>query len=111
MNHILRKIQVNIPFTMLYESYLPQFLEYGLNPEIGFDAAALDRFSMKDFEGVAKQIRTQGLSTTLHAPYLDLSPSGHSQGVASNRYWRWFPSFSHEPLSVTPVMTRNGIGE
>ena len=83
MNHILRKIQVNIPFTMLYESYLPQFLEYGLNPEIGFDAAALDRFSMKDFEGVAKQIRTQGLSTTLHAPYLDLSPGSLDSSIRS----------------------------
>ena len=49
MSQILHEIQVNIPFTMLYESYLPQFLEYGINPEIGFDAAAFDRFSMKDF--------------------------------------------------------------
>jgi sugar phosphate isomerase/epimerase len=74
MSQILREIQVNIPFTMLYESYLPKFLEYGVNPEIGFDAAALDRFSIKDFEDIARQIRKRGLSTTFHAPYLDLSP-------------------------------------
>lgn len=83
MSQILRKVQVNIPFTMLYESYLPQFLEYGLNPEIGFDANALDRFSLKDFEAVANQIRKRGLSTTLHAPYLDLSPGSLDSSVRS----------------------------
>ena len=45
MQAIIEKIQINIPFTMLYESYLATFMEYGLNPEIGLDAAALDRFS------------------------------------------------------------------
>lgn len=74
MSKILQKVQVNIPFAMLYESYLPQFLQYGLNPEIGFDAGALDRFTKVDFEGVAKQIQEKGLSITLHGPYLDLSP-------------------------------------
>jgi sugar phosphate isomerase/epimerase len=83
MSRILNKIQVNIPFTMLYESYLPQFLEHGLNPEIGFDADALDRFSMKEFEDVAKQIQEKGLSTTLHAPYLDLSPGSLDSEVRS----------------------------
>ena len=83
MNQILREIQVNIPFTMLHESYLPRFLEHGLNPEIGFDAAALDRFSMREFEEVAKQIRKRGLSTTLHAPYLDLSPGSLDSEIRS----------------------------
>lgn len=83
MSQILSKIQVNIPFTMLYESYLPRFLEHGLNPEIGFDADALDRFSMKEFEDVAKQIQKKGLSTTLHAPYLDLSPGSLDSEVRS----------------------------
>ncbi len=74
MTKILQNVQVNIPFAMLYESYLPQFLRYGLNPEIGLDAGALDQFSVADFEGVAKQIQQKGLSITLHGPYLDLSP-------------------------------------
>ena len=81
MVQILDKIQVNIPFTMLYESHLSQFLEYGLNPEIGFDAPALDRFAFSDFEGIAKQIHERGLSPTLHAPYLDLSPGSPDSAV------------------------------
>lgn len=81
MSRILHEIQVNIPFTMLYDSYLPQFLRYGLNPEVGFDADALDRFSSEDFEDIAKQIHKRGLSTTLHGPYLDLSPGSPDSAV------------------------------
>lgn len=81
MVQILNKVQVNIPFTLLYESHLSQVLEYGLNPEIGFDADALDRFSFSDLEGVAKQIHERGLCVTLHAPYLDLSPGSLDSAV------------------------------
>ena len=71
---ILEKIQVNIPFTMLYESYLSRVIRSGINPEIGFDAIALERFSFSDFAGIAKQIQESGLSVTMHAPFIDLSP-------------------------------------
>lgn len=70
----MQKIQVNIPFTMLHESYLSRFIEDGINPEIGLDAAALDGFSRSDFEDIAKQIHKRGLTITLHSPYIDLSP-------------------------------------
>ncbi len=98
MSQVLRKIQVNIPFAMLYESYLPQFLEYGLNPEIGLDADALDRFSLKDFEDVAIQIRKRGLSTTLHAPYLDLSPGSLDSAVRALTKRRF-----HQVLELVPI--------
>ena len=38
---LLRKVQVNIPFTMLFDDYLEPFIAYKLNPEVGIDAAAL----------------------------------------------------------------------
>lgn len=78
---IIQKIQVNIPFTMLYESYLSRIMEYGINPEIGFDASALDRFSSSDFENVAKQIHKRGLIITLHSPFMDLSPGSPDPAV------------------------------
>jgi sugar phosphate isomerase/epimerase len=98
MRQILSKIQVNIPFTMLYESYLPRFLEQGINPEIGFDATALDRFSMGEIEEVAEQIRKQGLSTTLHAPYLDLSPGSLDSEIRSLTKRRF-----QQVLEVAPI--------
>jgi len=73
IKQIIKQVQVNIPFTMLYESYLETFIEYGLNPEIGLDAAALDRFSMADFSGIAEKIHKNSRSVTLHGPFIDLS--------------------------------------
>jgi sugar phosphate isomerase/epimerase len=77
----MHRIQVNIPFTMLYDSYLPRFIEYGINPEVGFDAEALERFSLSDFKGIAEQLHAHGLSTTLHAPFMDLSPGSLDPAV------------------------------
>ncbi|MGM0426561.1 MAG: sugar phosphate isomerase/epimerase family protein [Thermodesulfobacteriota bacterium] len=67
-------IQVNIPFKMLYESYLDRFIQHGLNPEIGFDADALDRYSRAEVEAIAAKIHHSALTVTLHAPFMDLSP-------------------------------------
>ena len=46
MQDIIHKVQVNIPFRMLYDTYLDRFLEYALNPEIGIDAAILESKDM-----------------------------------------------------------------
>jgi len=74
MYQIIKKIQVNIPFTMLYDTYLPLIIQYDINPEIGLDAIALDRFSITEYKDVAQEIHKQGLSITLHGPFMDLSP-------------------------------------
>ena len=70
---LVRKTYVNIPFRWLWDDYLERFLANELNPEIGIDAAALDRYGMADFAHIAAQIHAKGLSTTLHAPFFDLS--------------------------------------
>jgi sugar phosphate isomerase/epimerase len=81
IKQIIKQVQVNIPFTMLYESYLETFIEYGLNPEIGLDAAALDRFSMADFSGIAEKIHKNSRSVTLHGPFIDLSAGSPDPAV------------------------------
>ncbi len=74
MSEIKNQVQVNIPFGMLHESYLNTFLKNRLNPEIGFDAGALDRFSLKEINAAAQEIQKAGLRSTIHAPFMDLSP-------------------------------------
>jgi sugar phosphate isomerase/epimerase len=74
MTFSVDNVQVNIPFTMLYESYLDRFIEYKLNPEISFDAEALDRYSVSDAVRIANELFACGLVITLHAPFMDLSP-------------------------------------
>ncbi len=71
---IKARVQVNAPFGMLWDRYLPLFLAEGLNPEIGLDAASLDRFSRRDFIQVAATLHQAGRQITLHAPFQDILP-------------------------------------
>ena len=95
---MLRDIQVNIPFTMLRESYLPFFLDQGLNPEIGFDAHALDAFSPWDFSRVARELQAGDLNITLHGPFMDLAPGSADPGVRSLTRQRF-----EQTLRLVPV--------
>jgi sugar phosphate isomerase/epimerase len=73
MKNLISRVQVNVPFSMLWDRYAENFLSRGLNPEIGIDAAALDRFSSADFGEMAARIRDRGLTITLHGPFSDMS--------------------------------------
>jgi sugar phosphate isomerase/epimerase len=75
------KVQINIPFTMLHESFLDRFIEYKLNPEIGFDAESLDRYSVSDVIPIGDEFFARGLVTTLHAPFIDLAPGSSDPQV------------------------------
>jgi len=74
VREVLDKVQINMPFRMLYDTYLPMILAERINPEIGFDCFALDRFEKDDFRRVADDLRNAGLSITFHAPFYDLRP-------------------------------------
>ncbi len=74
-------MHVNVPFAMLKETYLARFVGASMNPEIGFDAAALETFSATDYQRVAGQIRHHGLRVTFHSPFMDLSPGSPDPSV------------------------------
>jgi sugar phosphate isomerase/epimerase len=74
--NILKKVQVNAPFLRLKNDYLPLFVEYGVNPEIGIDAAALDSSSDKEFGSIAEIFKKNHRRITLHGPFMDLVPGG-----------------------------------
>jgi len=104
MNELIRKTQVNIPFTMLYESHLEMFLKHGLNPEIGLDCTALERFSISDFETIAARLHERGLTITLHAPFLDLSPGSPDPAV-----WALTRSRFEQVLRVVPLFKPRSV--
>jgi len=83
LTDIKAQVHVNAPFGMLWEQYLPLFLEQRLNPEIGLDAASLDRFSRRDFVQVADRLHRAGLNVTLHAPFQDLLPGALDARIAA----------------------------
>lgn len=74
MSNIFERVQVNMPFRMMVDHYLTLVIEERINPEIGFDCCALDRFSEKEFRDVASRLNDAGVSITFHAPFFDLRP-------------------------------------
>ena len=68
-------IHVNVPYKLLLEQ-LDFILERGLNPEIYFNGEALDTYREDDVRTIYTSLKKRGLKTTLHAPFMDLSPGG-----------------------------------
>lgn len=75
MREILRKVHVNVPYRDLLDKYMGKFLDWGINPEIGFNCFALDGIDGPgDCHEVAEIIRGAGLEVTIHSPFMDLRP-------------------------------------
>jgi hypothetical protein len=94
MHDIKRMIQVNVSFTRLWDGRMDHFTRNSLNPEIVFDARALERFSLADFSAVAEALRKNALTVTFHAPFVDLSAGSSDpavRDVTRRRWgcWRW----------------------
>jgi sugar phosphate isomerase/epimerase len=101
---ILKKVQVNVPFKKLENRYLPLFLEYGLNPEIGIDAQTLDTTSAGEFKQIAEIFRHENRTITIHGPFMDLVPGGLDNMLLAatrdrlNRFFEIIPIF--DPIHV-----------
>jgi sugar phosphate isomerase/epimerase len=79
--HVRSQVQVNAPLAMLLDGYLELFLERGLNPEIGLDAAILDRCAPEAMQSVADALKRSGRSITLHGPFIDLAPGSRDTAI------------------------------
>lgn len=91
-------VQVNVPFGRLWDHFLPLFLEQRLNPEIGLDAASLDRFHRRDFAAVAERLHAAGLHLTLHAPFQDLLPGALDRKILAATRARLQQAFDLLPV-------------
>lgn len=67
---------VNLPLRYIEEHphYLELFLSRGLNPELGFDAQALDAWSPGRHADTARMLHGAGLTCAVHLPFFDLHP-------------------------------------
>jgi sugar phosphate isomerase/epimerase len=71
---ILENVHVGIPYSTLAGELLPLLEERGINPEISFDADALDNLDGARLAVIAKALRVKGLRATVHAPFMDMAP-------------------------------------
>lgn len=68
-----KRVFAHLPYAQIGE-HLPFFLERRLNPEIFLSADALDTLKPEQLEAAARTLREEGLSCTVHAPFMDLNP-------------------------------------
>ena len=78
---LLDRVQVNAPYRQLVDKYLGLFLRYGINPEIGFDALALETASQEAMAEMARLMKEQGRTITFHGPFMDLGPGGLDERI------------------------------
>jgi sugar phosphate isomerase/epimerase len=79
---------VNAPYRQLVDKYLELFLRYGINPEIGFDALALETASQEAMAEMARLMEEQGRTITFHGPFMDLATGGLDERIREVTVWR-----------------------
>ncbi|HBA87698.1 MAG TPA: AP endonuclease [Geobacter sp.] len=68
-----KRVFAHLPYPQIDE-HLPFFLERRLNPEFFFSADALDALDPTRLAAAAALLKSEGLSCTIHAPFMDLNP-------------------------------------
>jgi sugar phosphate isomerase/epimerase len=64
---------VHVPYPQL-ASNLDYLISQRLNPEVFFNAEALDALIPEQLQSIAASLASQGLSCTIHCPFMDLNP-------------------------------------
>ncbi len=98
MRDIIDRVQINMPFQLLVDRYLPLVLEKRINPEIGFNCFVLDKFTRDEFRNIADRITGAGLTVTMHAPFFDLRPGAADAKVRDASIERLKQFFDLAPL-------------
>ncbi len=98
MQDVLKHLQVHIPFDQLLQKHLDKVLREGINPEIAFNCAMLDRFTDGEYAGLARKILGPHRSITFHGPFMDLRPGAidpEIRNVSLKRFLRVFEIAVH----------------
>ena len=68
-----KRVFAHVPYARLGQ-HLPFFLERRLNPELFFSGEVLETLVPAELASFAATLRSEGLSCTIHAPFMDLNP-------------------------------------
>lgn len=86
-SHITSRCFVNAPFGHLRSGLLELFIKNRIQPEIGLEGDFLYDTSIDEFAKVARALKKNNLSCTLHAPFLDLAPGAGDRNILkASRY-------------------------
>jgi len=70
---MLTDIHAHLPYSRLAE-HLEYVVANRINPEVFFSAETLDHIVLEELSAQAHVLRSAGLRTTIHAPFMDLNP-------------------------------------
>jgi sugar phosphate isomerase/epimerase len=76
----VNKVQIHVPYSMLV-SGLEGFFDNNSGPEIYISAKELDNISPAALRRIRAIVESRGLSTTVHGPFMDLSPGAVDERV------------------------------
>jgi sugar phosphate isomerase/epimerase len=80
------KIHAHVPYGRLAE-HLEYAVANRINPEVHFNAEALDHLVWEELASLAGALHSAGLETTIHAPFIDLNPGAVDPSIrAASRY-------------------------
>ena len=68
-----KRLFAHVPYLQI-QAHLPFILERRINPEIFLSGPALDDLDPAELAATAAVLRGEGLSCTIHAPFMDLNP-------------------------------------
>lgn len=74
------KIHAHVPYSRLAE-HLEYAIANRINPEVFLPADALDTLIVEELASLAGTLHTAGLSTTIHAPFIDLNPGAVDSSI------------------------------
>lgn len=92
-----KRVQVHIPYPTLLERF-EYILKEGINPEIYIDGESLEGFDREDLKEIREALENNGLSTTVHGPYLELNPGSADEETrlkTASRYARAFEAVEY----------------
>ena len=88
----------HIPYPYLQKN-LPLVIERRINPELFFSGEILDCLNSEELTAIAAELAGNGLSTTIHAPFMDLNPGSFEPLLRKATLHRF-----HQVLDVAEII-------
>jgi sugar phosphate isomerase/epimerase len=104
-------IHIHVPYPRLAK-HLEYLVSNGINPEVFFSAEALDHVVWEELSAQAHVLHSAGLSTTIHAPFMDLNPGALDPSIREVTRKRFRQVFSAaEQLKPRVIVFHPGYDE
>ena len=75
-----KSVFINVPYRKVEEN-LKRILDFGVGIEIYLENNIVEDIEARDAKNIGEMLRGYGITCTVHAPFMDLSPGGYDRTV------------------------------